>query len=552
MEPRARGLSGGTAVHSDGGIVVSAHTLASAAGLSVIRTGGNAVDAAVATGMALAVVHPTAGNIGGGGFMLVRTRGGRVSAFDFREMAPAAATPAMYLGPDGTYVRNSNHEGYRSVGVPGTVAGFDLALRRHGSRKWRELVAPAVRLAENGFRLSPAMARSFAALTPTWRRYPSSAAMFLRPDGANYRAEDLWRQPLLAATLKRIQEHGADGFYRGPTARLIEEDMRKHGGLITADDLDRYRARERQPILGRFRDYEIYSMPPPSSGGVALVEMLNILEGYDLRSLGHNSPEYLHRLAEAMRFAFTDRARYLGDPDFNPRIPVRRLTSKRYADDLRRKINPAHAGTSDPSQVNEPPESPETTHFSVIDREGNAVVVTYTLEQGYGCKIAAERLGFLYNNEMGDFNPQPGHTDSTGLIGTPANRIAPRKRMLSSMTPTLVVRDGQPRLLVGSPGGRTIINTVLQVTLNVLEFGMSPSEAVSAGRIHHQWLPDEIVAETGSFPSRAITRLRGLGHTVRSGARQGSAMVIGVNPSTGLRTGASDPREADGSALGEP
>lgn len=532
------------------GMVVSSHRLASEVGVEILKRGGNAVDAAVATGLALAVVHPVAGNIGGGGFMIAFMADGQVTAFDFRETAPLKADERMYVDSVGNYIKNLNHKGYLSIGVPGTIAGFDLALKRLGSSSWDELAAPAVKLAENGFPLSWAMVDEFRELTEDWKKYPSSAKVFFKKDTLPYEPGDIWRQPDLARTLKRIQRSGRDGFYKGETARMISADMKKNGGLITEEDLATYAALERKPVRGTYRGHDVYSMPPPSSGGTVLIEMLNVLEGFDLRSFGHNSALYLHVLVEAMRRAYADRARYLGDPDFNPDMPVDRLTSKDYAAELRRTISLDRKSVSDPVLFNDVQESGETTHYSVVDAKGNAVVVTYTLEYGYGSRIVADGLGFLYNNEMGDFNPQPGRTDTTGMIGTTPNLVAPGKRMLSSMTPTIIAKDGKPFILVGSPGGRTIINTVLQVILNVVEFRMNISQAVTANRIHHQWLPDFIRAEEYGVNIDSRRLLEAKGHRLRVYKVQGSAMGIMIDWETRIRYGGSDPRASDGAAAG--
>jgi len=537
-------------VRAKSGMVVSSHILASEAGVRVLKNGGNAVDAAIATGLALAVVHPAAGNIGGGGFMIVFKNDGTVTAFDFREKAPAAAHEKMYVDSAGMYVDDLNHEGYLSIGVPGTVAGFDLALKRFGSRSWKELIAPAITLAEEGFPLSWAMVDDFKALSEDWKKYPPSARVFFKKDTLHFEPGEIWKQPDLARTLKRIQRNGRDGFYKGETARMIAADMKRNGGLITEGDLSKYEAKERTPLHGTYRGYEIYSMPPPSSGGSTLIEMLNILEGFDLKRHGHNSAQYLHLLAESMRRAYADRARYLGDPDFNPDIPIDKLISKDYAAELRRSISLNSKSISDPITFNDDHESIETTHYSVVDAQGNAVVVTYTLEYGYGSRIVTDGLGFLYNNEMGDFNPQPGRTDSTGMIGTEPNLVAPGKRMLSSMTPTIVARDGKPFVLIGSPGGKTIINTVLQVVLNVVDFNMDISEAVTAGRMHHQWLPDNLRIEKYGTTMDSRRLLEMMGHRIRVVSQQGSAMGIMIDPETGLRLGAADPRAPDGAAVG--
>jgi gamma-glutamyltranspeptidase / glutathione hydrolase len=538
-------------VRAEKGMVVSSHHLASQAGADVLKAGGNAIDAAIATGMALAVVHPSAGNIGGGGFMVVLTKDGEATSFDFREKAPAAAHEKMFLDERGQYIKDSNHEGYRAVGVPGTVAGFDLALKRLGTKSWAELTAAAIRLATNGFGLSLSQAKAFARLKADWQKYPPSSKVFLNEEGTTtWGAGQRWRQADLGRTLQRIAENGRDGFYAGVTARMIASDMKRNGGLITEADLAAYKAVERKPIEGTYRGYQIFSMPPPSSGGVALVEMLNILETTDLKSLGHNSASYLHLLAESMRRAYADRARFLGDPDFHSSMPVARLLGKDYARRLALTIEANRASPSEPEQFGSIYEPTETTHYSVMDAEGNAVVVTYTLEYSYGSRIVADGLGFLYNNEMGDFNPQPGRTDETGLIGTPPNVVAPGKRMLSSMTPTIVAKDGKPYLLIGTPGGRTIINTVLQVVLNVLDHDLSVADAIAAPRIHHQWLPNRITYESKAVSRDTKQTLETYGHKLLATDHIGEAMGILVEPKTGARLGAADPRSADGKAIG--
>ena len=532
------------------GMVVSSHLLASEVGVQVLKNGGNAVDAAVATGLALAVVLPGAGNIGGGGFMIVHTKDGKVAAFDFREKAPAAAHARMYVDAEGKYIRNLNHDGYLSVGVPGTVAGFDLALKKFGTKSWRELAEPAVKLAEKGFPVTWSLADELRRGKTDFKKYPASAKVFFKKDTLTYEPDEIWKQPDLAKTLKRIQQKGRDGFYRGETARLVAVDMKKHGGLITEEDLAAYEAKERTPLHGTYRGYDVYSMPPPSSGGTALLEMLNILEGFDLKSYGHNSAMYLHLVTEAMKRAYADRARYVGDPDFNPNMPIGHLTSKPYGEEQRRTISLNQATKIDVKSVAEGYESSQTTHYSVVDAEGNAVVVTYTLEEWFGSRIVAEGAGFLYNDEMGDFNPVPGRTDTTGMIGTKANLVEPGKRMLSSMTPTIVVKDGKPLMLIGSPGGRTIINTVLQVILNVVDFKMNISQAVTAGRIHHQWMPDVLNIEQYGTTADSERLLQMMGYRVRMMGSQGRAMGIMIDPATGLRLGASDPRDDDGAAIG--
>jgi len=538
------------AVQASHGMVVSSHPLASEAGVEVMKKGANAIDAAVATGLALAVVHPAAGNIGGGGFMVIVTKEGKATTIDFREKAPGTAHRNMYLDKSGKYLEDSNHEGYRAVGVPGTVAGFDLALKKYGTKSWKELAGPAIRLAEAGFKLSRAMGNDFRSLKNDFRKYPASAKIFLKSDTLPYGAGELWRQPDLAQSLKRIQRDGRDGFYKGTTARLIVEDMKRHGGIISQEDLEAYQAVERAPIRGSYRGYDVVSMPPPSSGGIALIEMLNVLEGYDLKSFGHNSPAYLHLLTEAMRRAYRDRAKFLGDPDFVHAMPLEKLTSKKYAEVIRRSIDLQRASKSTLEHFEEGGESTETTHYSVVDGDGNAVVVTYTLENWYGSRIVAEGTGIVLNNEMGDFNPIPGLTDSTGNVGTKPNLVEPGKRMLSSMTPTIILKDGKPWALVGSIGGRTIINTVLQAVLGIVDFRMSIAEALEAGRIHHQWFPDQLLIERGFHTPELQRALEAMGHRVQRASKLGRLNCIVIDPRTGLREGAADSRDPDAKAVG--
>ncbi len=545
--------SGRIPVAAEHGMVVSSHHLASEAGMHVLAQGGNAVDAAVATAFVLAVTLPSAGNIGGGGFLVYHGADGHTTTFNFREKAPLAATPTMFLGEDGEIQDNSNHEGMLSVGVPGTVAGLVLAHARLGSLPWADLVAPAVVLAEEGFPSTRAMQGFLQMLTRAdGPLYHATREAFLKDGATVYAPGELWKQPDLAASLKRIQREGHDGFYYGETARLLADFSAEHGGLITLDDLAAYQAEEQAPVHGTYRGYDIYSMGPPSSGGVALIEMLNILEDYDLEAMGHNSAQYLHVLTESMRRAFADRAEHLGDPRFNPDMPVARLLSKSYAERLRTSIDPGRASESDSSRFAAlyaaQEESEETTHLSVMDRMGNAVSLTYTLEHSYGSRIVAKGTGFLLNNEMGDFNPVPGRTTSRGLIGTPPNRVAPEKRMLSSMTPTIVAKDGKPVLIVGTPGGRTIINTVLQVILNVIDHGMNIGEAVEAPRIHHQWLPNVTSFERLGISPDTRHLYEALGHTVRLRGTQGRAHCIAAQGD--LLYGAADSRSYDGRAIG--
>lgn len=543
--------AGKTPEYARHGVVVSASAAASRVGRDILARGGNAIDAAVATGFALAVTWPSAGNIGGGGFLVYHGADGQVTSFDFRERAPRAATRDMYLGPDGAVRDNANHAGFLAIGVPGTVAGLRLAHDRLGRLPWKEVIEPAVRLAEEGFPYTWALYDDVTGrLAPYLKRYPSTADVMLKPDGSPYAPGETWKQPDLAHTLRAIRDHGRDGFYRGETARRLAAFMAENGGIITEEDLADYEAVERRPIHGTYRGHDIYAMAPPSSGGVAVVEMLNILEAFDLTTAGHNSAAYLHLLTEAMRRAFADRARHLGDPDFNPDMPVDRLTSKAHAANVRRSIDLTRASVSDSSAFGLPYEGTETTHYSVVDADRNAVSVTYTLEQGYGSKIVAEGLGFLLNNEMGDFNPVPGQTTSRGMIGTLPNQVAPGKRMLSSMTPTIVARDGQPLYVIGSPGGRTIINTVLQVILNLVDHDMGIGPAVEAGRIHHQWLPNITTVERWALSADTLDRYEALGHEVRVRGSQGSVMAIAIDYERGRLEGAADSRSRDGGVAG--
>jgi gamma-glutamyltranspeptidase/glutathione hydrolase len=530
------------------GMVVSGSAIASEVGRNVLAAGGNAVDAAIATGFALAVTYPLAGNIGGGGFMVIRFPDGRATTIDFREAAPQRATPDMFVDSTGNYSYHIHHETYKSVGVPGTVAGFALAHQKYGRTPWSRVVDPAVTLASEGFIVPAGLARSLAGEIPDFKQNPAALAAYTR-SGQPYAAGERIRQPDLGRTLARIRDNGRDGFYLGETARLLAEEMQRGGGLITAEDLAQYQAKERAPIRGTYRGYEIVSMPPPSSGGVALVEMLNVLEGYDLGAAGHNSPMYIHLVVEAMRRAFVDRARYLGDPDF-VQAPIDQLTSKSYAAELRKTIQPDRATVSSPTQVAQGFESNETTHYSVVDADGMAVSVTYTLEYGYGLGVVVPGAGFLLNNEMGDFNARSGVTDSTGLIGTPANLARPGKRMLSSMTPTIISKDGRLVGVVGSPGGRTIINTVLEVILNQIDFNMGIADAVKAPRFHHQWLPDVLSVEDNGLPQSTVSALEAMGYRVRMRGEQGTAHSIRIDPRTGDRQGAADPRDADAGAAG--
>ena len=541
--------AGSTPARAKRGMVVSQSDIASEIGWQVIKGGGNAIDAAVATAFAMAVTHPTAGNIGGGGFLVYRPATGDPIAFDFREAAPAGSHPEMWL-KDGKYDSNLHHNSHRAVGVPGTVAGLHLAWKTHGSKPWKDLVAPAVTLARDGFELSDALARSLERSLSAFKRYPASLAQFSK-NGTPYATGEIFKQPDLARTLERIATNGPAGFYEGETALLLETEMKANGGLITREDLKNYQAKARTPIRGTYRGYDIIGMPPPSSGGISVQLMLNILEAHDLKANGFTSAQNLHLIAESMRRAFAERAQHLGDPDFVKTMPVERLTSKSYAAELRKTINPSRASKSSPTNFTWNTESQETTHFSVVDAQRNAVALTYTLEAGYGSKIVVPGAGFLLNNEMGDFNAGPGLTNADGLIGTIPNLAQPGKRMLSSMSPTIVAKDGKLVMVTGSPGGRTIINTVLMTLINVLDFGMNAQEAVDAGRMHHQWLPDRLSMEEFGFSADTVALLKKMGHDVRVAGNQGVAQVIVFNEKDDMLEGGLDRRAADGGAAGK-
>jgi gamma-glutamyltranspeptidase/glutathione hydrolase len=524
------------------GLVVSVSPEASDAGLTILKRGGNAVDAAVATALALAVTHPAAGNIGGGGFMLVHPAPGKgpPAVIEYRETAPAAATKDMFVNDD-------RHFGCKVVGVPGTVRGLEVAFAKYGSKAvtWKDAVTPAIELAEKGFALDGWTANSLNGYVRDSADFPEFCRVFGKTGG--WHAGDRLAQPDLAKCLWQIAEQGAEAFYSGPVADLIVAEMRAGGGLITKVDLADYKAVERAPVHGTYRGYDVYAPPPPTSGGIALIEMLNVLENFDLARHGRFEPETLHLMAEAMRRAYCDRARFLGDPAFT-RIPDH-LTSKEYAKQLAASIDPAKSTPSESLAKDvrlQGAESDDTTHFSVIDKDGMAVSNTYTLEHLYGSKVVVRGGGFLLNNEMMDFNHKPGVTSRGGRIGTDPNLTAPGKRMLSSQTPTVVAKGGKPYLVTGSPGGRTITNTTLCVLVNVLDYKMSVREAVDAPRIHHQWFPDQLRVEP-KLDAEAVEGLRKLGHKV-STARQGDAHTILIDPVTGAYYGADDRRIMGGAA----
>lgn len=529
------------------GAVVSVDGHATRVGLEILRDGGNAIDAAIAVGLALAVTHPQAGNLGGGGFMVVYLAGeDRYTTLDFREVAPSAANAQMYLGEDGRPVRGLNYVGWKAVGVPGTVAGFEAA-HRWGRLEWADLVQPAIDLAAGGFWVDPYLAASFERVAPTFQRYAGSADAFLNDDGSAYSAGELFVQPDLAWSLRQIADGGADAFYRGPIAERIVAAMEINEGLITAADLADYKPVEREPVRGTYRGWEIISMGPPSSGGTTLVEMLNILENFEMTDLDPTGAPLAHMLIESMRQAYLDRATYLGDSDFHD-VPVAWLTSKARAAELAAAIPVGRARRSLDlgAAILTPPESPETTHYSVVDAEGNAVSTTYTIEAGFGAKVVAPGTGFLLNNEMGDFNVWPGMTDARGYVGTEANRIAPGKRPLSSMTPTILARAGKPVALLGSPGGKTIINTVLRLIVNLVDFEMDLAAAIDAPRIHHQWMPDLVRLESG-FAAASATALQDMGHEIGRGRTQGDAHCIWIYPQ-GARLAVADRRRSGAAA----
>ncbi len=532
------------------GMVVTSHTLATKEALKVLKHGGNAIDAAVTAALALAVTQPRSGNIGGGGFMLVSSeQTGEVVAIDYREKAPAAANRDMYLDKDGNVDINRKRYSHLAVGVPGTVAGMALALEKYGTISLQSALTPAIKLAEEGFIVTPRFSKGVKSRSKHLRKWNSSRKVFFKADGSDYEPGDRFIQKDLAATLKRISDKGIKGFYEGVTADLIVAEMQKHGGLITADDLKNYKPVIRKPVYGTYRGYDIYSMTSPSSGGMHIIQILNILEGYPISYLGHNSAQTIHLMAEAMMRAYADRSKYLGDMDF-VKVPIKGLTSKKYAADLRKDINPNKASLSKDIRPGNPVpyESNETTHFSVVDKYGNAVSNTYTINFSYGARIVVDGAGFLLNNEMDDFSGKTGVANAYGLIGGEANKVEPGKRMLSSMSPTIVKKDGKNFLVTGSPGGARIITTTLQVIMNVIDHHLNIQAAVNAPRIHHQWLPDYIRIEEG-LSSDTIKLLVGMGHSVQKKSAMGAIQSIMITPD-GTMYGGADPRRSTASAMG--
>jgi gamma-glutamyltranspeptidase/glutathione hydrolase len=537
------------------GMAAAQEKIAAQVGADILKAGGNAVDAAVAIGFALAVTHPQAGNLGGGGFMLIALSGGKkLTAIDYRETAPAAASRDMFLDENGNVDRDRARYSRASAGVPGTVAGLLYALEHYGTLPRERVIAPAIKLAEEGFPVSFGLALALSASHERFADDPSSRAYFEHPNGEPYKLGEILRQPDLAKTLRAIRDLGAKGFYEGPVAALIVDEM-KNSGLITAEDLKNYRPIEREPVRGTYLGYSIASMPPPSSGGAHVIQMLNILEGYDLAKLGHNTADTIHRLVEAMRRAYADRAAYLGDPDY-VKVPLAGIVSKAYAAQLRAGIDLNRATRSEDVSAGKlpPQEGDQTTHFSIMDKDGNAVSNTYTLNLAFGSGYSVDGAGFLLNNEMDDFSAKPGAPNAFGLIGGAANAIAPGKRPLSSMAPTIVLKNGAPYLVTGSPGGSTIITVVLQEILNVLEFKMNVAEATAVSRIHHQWQPDNIITERGiSDDTLRILEARGFilpknpdgTYQHRVLGRTNSVMKVGE-----YFLGAADTRDGDGAAVG--
>lgn len=545
--PAAAAADSACVAYGAGGVVSSACSLATEAGVRVLEAGGGAVDAAIAVGFVLAVTFPEAGNLGGGGFMLVHSAEHGAKCLDFRETAPAAAAPDMFLDAEGRVIPQASLRGRAASGVPGTVAGLHLAYRLYGSLPWEELVAPAQELAREGFCVGPRLQRSLERLGRHVADWPG-LAKFMRTGGEPLGAGEVLRQPLLADVLGRIAREGPEDFYRGRTAALIVAEMERGGGLISADDLAAYSAVEREPIRGTYRGYEICSAPPPSSGGIVLMEILNIIEGFDLAYAGPGDEEMVHFMIEAQKRAYADRAVYLGDPDYVA-IPVERLISKEYAASLRAGIGPRATCAAGLAAAGQPAsEKQQTTHYSILDRRGTAVAATITLNGAYGSYVVVEGAGFLMNNEMDDFSLAPGVPNMYGLVGGEANRIEPGKRMLSSMTPTIVLRDGRPWLVLGTPGGATIITTVAQLVVVSIDFGMNAREAVAAARFHHQWLPDKVFFEPDAFSDRLAAALAGRGHILEARASIGDAQVIAVRD--GIVCGASDPRH-EGAARAE-
>ncbi len=535
-------------VYAKSGMVATEQALASQVGLDILKRGGNAVDAAVAVGFALAVVLPNAGNIGGGGFMMIHdSKSGKDIALDFRELAPEKASRDMYLDAKGNVISGKSLYSHLAVGIPGTVAGMDLALRKYGSMKWKDVIAPAIKLAEQGFEISPHLAELIDSSKNQLGKWPASRAIFFK-DGKPMLAGERLLQKDLAQSLRQIAEQGPAAFYEGAVAKKIVAEMQQHEGLISASDLKNYKAVERIPVRGNYRGYDVVSMPPPSSGGVHIIQMLNMLEHYPLKEQGANSAQTLHQLSEVMKLAYVDRSEFLGDPDYY-KVPVKALTSRAYADELIKKIQPDRATPSAEIKPGKPLpyESDQTTHYSVADKFGNIVATTYTLNLNFGSGIVATGTGIVLNNEMDDFSVKAGVPNAFGLLGGDANAVQGWKRPLSSMSPTIVLKDGKPFLVTGSPGGSRIITTTLQTILNVIDHDMNVAEATISPRIHQQWMPDQLRFEKG-ISMDTLRLLEQKGQVLRPAATLGKTQTIQIVPQ-GF-AGYSDPRNPDGAALG--
>ncbi|KQI04338.1 gamma-glutamyltransferase [Campylobacter jejuni] len=521
------------------GLVLSSHELANKIGKEVLDKGGNAIDAAVAVGYALAVVHPAAGNIGGGGFAVIHLANGENTTLDFREMAPLKASRDMYLDSKGEIIKDASTIGYLAAGVPGTVKGMSAMLDRYGTMKLKDLMAPAIKLAEKGYLINDRQEQTMLEAKDMFKEFPSSSKYFLKKDGSTYKSGDLFVQKDLAKTLKLIAKEGPDAFYKGKIADLIAADMAKNKGIITKEDLAQYQAIWRKPVEGTYRGYDIISMSPPSSGGAHIIEILNIMENANIENLGFASSKTLHIMAEAMRQAYADRSEYMGDPDF-VKIPLDKLTSKEYAKEIYAKIPKDKAL---PSSKVKPGLGHNTTHYSVLDSKGNAVSITYTINASYGSGATVEGAGFLLNDEMDDFSIKPGVPNLYGLVGGEANAIEPKKRPLSSMSPTIILKDGKVFMVVGSPGGSRIITTVLQVISNVIDHKMDISTAVESPRFHMQWLPDEIRTEPFGIIKDVQNNLEKMGYKITKEPYMGDVNAIMVDPKTGKIIGSMDTRK---------
>ena len=535
-------------VVANNGMVATEQELASRIGLDILKAGGNAVDAAVGIGFALAVALPNAGNLGGGGFMMVHdAKTGKSVALDFREVAPLKATRNMYLDDKGNVINGKSLYTHYAVGVPGTVAGMEHELKKWGTMPLDKVIAPSIALAEKGFPVSETLAKILRQEQKNMGKWPATTEIFWK-DGAPLKRGDLLVQKDLAQSMRLIAQQGAKAFYEGAIAQKIAAEMAPHAGAVTLQDLREYKVAEREPVRGTYRGYEVVTMPPPSSGGTHLVQILNMLEQWPLAQWGQNSAQTLHHMAESSKLAYADRSEYLGDPDF-VKIPLKGLTSKRYAESLAKTIDPNRARPAKEIKPGQPQpyESDQTTHYSVVDKAGNAVAVTYTLNTNFGSGIVAKGTGILLNNEMDDFAAKPGVANAYGLVGGDANAVAAKKRPLSSMTPTLVLKDGKPTLVTGSPGGARIITTVLQTVVNTIDFGNNPAEAAAAPRVHHQWTPDELRVEKGLSPD-TLALLKQRGHNIAVEPSMGRTQTIQIR--NGMLYGYSDPRNPDGQTLG--